>query len=93
MGNTPTRELTVYHRTSRKNVESIKKYGILRSKSQTWQGKGGCIYLSRNPDTNFGEVLLEVKLHVDEPSECYDLSDWEIICFHDIRPEDIRVLD
>ena len=81
-------QLILYHRTSKENVESILKNGLLRNKAKSLK----CIYLSKCKDTSFGDVLFEVTLNSNKYPKCYRLSDWEHIVFHDISPEDITLI-
>lgn len=78
--------MKLYHRTSRKNLEGIFKYGLLRS----FDG-AGFIYLS--PDKQgecFGEILLEVETRDHRLSSLEGSEAWEIFCWGRIRPWDIK---
>lgn len=50
-----------------------------------------CIYLSKNNNSGFGNALFRVMLDPRKHPESYELSDWEVICFHDIDPEYIML--
>lgn len=85
--------MIVYHRTNSDNLKSILNNGLLRNKSTMMKGLGGVVYLSRIPNTDFGKAIFEVNISKEKYPECYDLSDWEVICFHDIKKEDIKHIE
>jgi len=81
--------IVLYHRTNKKNVDNILKKGLLLSKATSLK----CVYLSKHKDTNFGNALFQVTVNNDRYPKCYDLSDWEVVCFHDIIPDDLKILE
>ena len=79
----------LYHRTNNNCLKSIMAVGLLCKYSNYWKGHGGCIYLSKSPQTNFGIILLSVesgRLNISV------LSDWEYICWENITVDRIRII-
>jgi hypothetical protein len=74
-----------YHRSNKENIENILKNGLLKDKATSLK----CIYLSIIPNTDFGEALFEI----NTDKKCYELSEWEHICFDDISPSEITFLE
>ena len=69
--------------------------GLKRSRSHFWQGRGGCIYLSKAKGGSDGipKCLDETLLEVDAAGlDLSKLSDWEYICWEDIPPNRLKIL-
>jgi len=79
----------LYHRTSAEFIKNILKEGLKCSMSFFWKGRGGCIYLSTMADTSFGEALLQIN---GTGLSLTGLSDWERVCWEDISPGRIKVI-
>lgn len=85
-------KLVAYHMTATKYVESILQCGLLKSQSNFWVDKGGCIYLYMSNDKM--QMPGRVQLEVDITGLDLTMSaDWEMICWEDIPPERIKVFD
>ena len=83
--------MILYHQTAEENVDSILEQGLLRSKSQMWQGRGGVVYLGTTPNMSFGDVTLKVSIPEEwlEGEWVLRISDWEYMWQRDIPPENI----
>jgi len=82
--------MNLYHTTECKNIASIKEHGLLRNKSTSWKGAGGCIYLATQPfQCQTGMVVILV--HCDG-LEITKISDWEYAAWEDIEPDRLRVV-
>ena len=82
--------MIVYHYTDPFNIDSILAHGLLKSKSNFWQERGGCIYLMDSMPLNKDDkaiFIINIKgLDINR------LSDWELICWDDIEPERISLV-
>ena len=76
---------TLFHATTPSAWVRIEKEGL---KPRT---EMGIIYLSPNPidASNFGEIVLKVKIREQKLSAFEDCVDWEVLCWDPIPPEDI----
>lgn len=87
--------MILYHQTSTESVASIMVVGLKKSWSKYWQGRGGCIYLSkvRGGKNSIPKCLEETLLEVDVTGlDLSKLSDWEYLCWEDIPPERLKVI-
>lgn len=82
--------MKLYHQTTFAAATSIAKHGIKIDCSKTWQGRGGCIYLSsilpavKKPEKTF---LVNV-----DYLDVTKVSEWEYICWEDISNNRIIVI-
>ena len=79
--------MKLYHGTHRINLESIEQNGLRPSRI-------GIVYLSPKPKAayHFGddEILLEVETGDIKLTAFEDCSDWEVLCWGYISPENIK---
>lgn len=77
---------TIYHCTKMGNLISIVEKGILRSDN-------GCVYLSKIPCYNYGEICLEVEAKELNPELIDGGGDkeWELLYWSDIPPKAIEL--
>ena len=80
--------MKLYHSTSRENARLIMLNGLKGNNL-------GIIYLSPNLEKAKlwnGEVILEVETGDCKLTAFEDCADWEVLCWGEIKPENIRML-
>ena len=77
--------MKLYHQTSRKNLNSILRKGLMPNKI-------GIIYLTPLLGLGFGEVTLEIETGDNKLTAFDDCSDWEVLCWGQIDPGNIRII-
>ena len=77
--------MKLYHWTQQKYLESIFEKGLLPNGM-------GIVYLTPEPKTDFGEVLLEVETGGNKLTAFDDCREWEIFCWGEIPPKNIKVI-
>ncbi len=76
--------MKLYHRTKREFVASILRYGLITSSL-------GIVYLSPITNAGFGDTLLEVETREIRLTAFEDCREWEVLCWGQIPPQDIKV--
>lgn len=76
--------MKLYHQTSRNNLKSILRKGLIPNKI-------GIIYLSPLCNLKFGEVTLEVETGNNKLTAFDDCREWEVLCWGRIPPENVKV--
>ncbi len=82
--------MILYHSTDPSNKDNILKIGLLKKYSKYWIGSGGVIYLSIYNTPDFGKLILQVNttgLYITE------ISEWEYICWEDIPPDRLSIIN
>jgi hypothetical protein len=77
--------MKLYHQTSRENLSSIFRKGLMPNEI-------GIIYLTPLLGLGFGEITLEVETGNNRLTAFEDCSDWEVLCWGQICPENIKTL-
>ncbi len=80
-----TKEMKLYHQTSKKNLKSILQNGLIPNGM-------GIVYLSPLLGLGFGKITLEVETGNNKLTAFEDCSDWEVLCWGGIAPENIKML-
>ena len=78
--------MKLYHQTSRKSLSSIAKKGLIPNSL-------GIVYLAPLLGFGFGEVTLEVETGNNKLTAFEDCSDWEVLCWGRVPPENITFPD
>ncbi len=76
--------MKLYHQTSEKSINSIFRKGLIPNGL-------GIVYLSPLSNLGFGEVTLEVETGNNKLTAFDDCSDWEVLCWGKIGPENIKL--
>jgi len=77
--------MKLYHGTDSKNLDSILSTGLCPNKL-------GIVYLSPQPTTCWGDVILEVETGDLRLTAFDDCSEWEVLCWGHVPPENIKAL-
>ncbi len=77
--------MKLYHQTDKKNLKNIFCKGLIPNRI-------GIVYLSPLSNLGFGEVTLEVETGNNKLTAFDDCSDWEVLCWGRISPENIKLL-
>ena len=75
--------MKLYHRTSKENLESILKNGLIPNKT-------GIVYLSPIINAGFGEILLKVETGNNKLTAFDDCKKWEVLCWGKIPPANVN---
>ena len=78
--------MKLYHQTCRRNLRGILRKGLIPNMF-------GIVYLSPLPDLGFGEITLGVETANNKLTAFEDCSDWEVLCWGRIPPENITFSD
>jgi len=81
-------KLVAYHIAWKRDVQSILKQGLLKSKSMFYKERGGCVYLYKNRAKATSVDRHQFEIDITGLNLTIS-SSWEIICWDDILPERI----
>ena len=76
--------MILYHATDHSFIDSILRYGLRPSGI-------GIVYLSPKPLTSFGNTILKVETQDLRLTAFDDCTEWEVLCWGHIPPEDIQI--
>ena len=77
--------MKLYHWTKRKNLKSIRENGLIGNSS-------GIVYLTPKPEKWRGEICLEVETKNLKLTAFEDCKEWEVLCWGNIKPKNIKLL-
>ena len=77
--------MKLYHQTSKKNLGGILRKGLIPNAI-------GIVYLTPLLGLGFGEITLEVETENNRLTVFEDCSNWEVLCWRQIPPENIKVM-
>lgn len=89
--------MKLYHTTTAENVQSILNSGLKFSPFIGLNGEknpGQWLYLSPKPFQwpNLGDIVFEVETGSARLTCFEDCEEWEVLCWEEIPPEQIRLL-
>ena len=78
-------DIKLYHQTNKANLNSIFQKGLIPNNI-------GIVYLTPLLNLGFGEITLEVETGNNKLTAFEDCSNWEVLCWGPIPPENIKLL-